>query len=370
MRRGVNLIFVFFLLLTTHLRPSVPVTLACLTFELYTHTKGPMRPAHEWSSTPSSQGSAAPSSRFKEHLSLSLPIPPPDPSRERSRFSPDSPTRRTFSLGGPAVYRFSPRSRPLDLEKASSSSSSTRSTISSIRHHVNRLLFGLGVGRKEDDFSAQGVAPAADALPPKTPEWRPLDIRKQVTQGAPDDPPPTGIQKLCARAPIVALVVLLLFLFINVIFLNVRLFDMTRMPTQVTVATTPTSAPTNTSASTPTNASATTDMLATDTQQCIVQYTVDAPSDPIGYPCSACLPLLAALPPSTTAVYPVALDATQFCGLRSIWEGAGQQGRAVLEAGGWVKDVKFCTWSGVRCDGTGSVSSLSVFMISSLFSLC
>ncbi|KAI0250086.1 hypothetical protein BJV78DRAFT_1283544 [Lactifluus subvellereus] len=312
-----------------------------------------MRPTHEWSSTPSSQGSAASSSRFKEHLSLT--IPPPDPSRERSRFSPDSPTSTgrtvTFSLGVPALCRFSPRSRPLDLEKGSTSSSSTRSTISSLGHHVNRLFFGLGA--KEGDFSAQGVAPvpaAALALPPKTPEWPPLNVRKQATQDAPHDQPPTRIQTLRARAPVVALVAFLLYLFVNVVFLNVRLSALARMPAQLPVAvvTPPASAPT------------TTDTLPADTRQCIAQYTVDAPSDPTGYPCSACLPLLAALPPSATAVYPPALDAIQFCGLRSIWEGAGQRGQAGLEAGGWVKDIKFCTWAGVRCDGTGRVSSLQL----------
>jgi hypothetical protein len=68
------------------------------------------------------------------------------------------------------------------------------------------------------------------------------------------------------------------------------------------------------------------------------------------------------------SLYPVARDATQFCGLRSIWEDAGQQGQAGLEDGGWAKDVKFCTWSGVRCNGAGRVSSLWVSSSSSHFS--
>jgi hypothetical protein len=109
-------------------------------------------------------------------------------------------------------------------------------------------------------------------------------------------------------------------------------------------------------ASTPTN----TMMFSAGTQQCITQFMLNAPSDPTGYPCSTCLPLLTAVPANATAVYPVARDATQFCGLRSIWEDAGQQGQAGLEAGGWVKDVKFCAWNGVRCNGAGRVSSLYV----------
>ena len=99
-------------------------------------------------------------------------------------------------------------------------------------------------------------------------------------------------------------------------------------------------------------------MLSADTEQCIDQYTLNAPGNPTGYPCNMCLPLLAAVPSNATAAYPIARDATQFCGLRSIWEDADQEGRAGLEAGGWVKDIKFCTWSGVQCNGAGRVSSL------------
>jgi hypothetical protein len=101
-------------------------------------------------------------------------------------------------------------------------------------------------------------------------------------------------------------------------------------------------------------------MLSANAQQCITQYTLNAPNDPKGYPCSTCLPLLVAVPTNDSTIYPVARDATQFCGLRSIWEDAGQQGQAALEAGGWVKDVRFCTWSGVRCNGAGRVSSLQL----------
>jgi hypothetical protein len=230
------------------------------------------------------------------------------------------------------------------------------STDNSPRYHFDRVFSCLWVSGKDDGSSVQRVATAA-APPSELPKWRPLNIQKQAIQGqgTPHDQlPPTRIQKLRARAPIAALVVFLLYLFINMTIINFRLFAPARMPVPPPVVTPPTSAPVYT------------DKLPANTQQCIAQYMIDAPSDPTGYPCSTCLPLLAALPPSATAVYPVALDATQFCGLRSIWEDAGRQGQAGLEAGGWVNDVKFCTWNGVRCDGTGRVSSLSVFTIFSL----
>jgi hypothetical protein len=308
-----------------------------------------MTAAYNRSPTPSSQVSAVSSSKFKEHLSLTIPLP--DPSHERSRFSPDSPTFET--LGGFAMHKHFARSKPRDLEEGSATSLSPWSAILCFRHHFDRIFSHLRASQKEVDSSVQSVVPVA-ALPAKMQEWRPPDIRKQTTQGQGvlhDQGLLTRLQMLRARAPIAALIIFLLYLFINVIIINVRVFAPARMPAQLPVAAPPTSAPT------------TTDTLPFNTQQCIAQYTLNAPSHPTGYPCSTCLPLLAALPMSATAVYPAALDATQFCGLRSIWEDAGQQGQAGLEAGGWVKDIKFCTWSGVRCDGTGRVSSLSVFIV-------
>jgi hypothetical protein len=336
---------------------NVYVYFLCL-FTSYTHyplsqytsiyTKGSMTVAYNRSPTPSPQVSGVSSSKFKEHLSLT--IPPPDPSHEHSRFSPDSPT---FSLGGFAMHKYFTRSKPRDFEEGSATSLSAWSAILSFRHHFDRIFSHLRASRKEDGPSVQGVVPVA-TLPAKLQEWRPPDIWKQATQGQSalhDQGQPTRLQMLRARAPIAALIVFLLYLFINVIIINVCVFATACTPAYLPFATPPTSAPT------------TTGTLPANTQQCIAQYTLNAPSDPTGYPCSTCLPLLAALPMSATAVYPAALDATQFCGLRSIWEDAGQQGQAGLEAGGWVKDIKFCTWSGVRCDGTGRVSSLSVFMV-------
>lgn len=312
----------------------------CLPQHTRIYTKRSTTATYNWTPTPSSQGSSVSSSRFKEHLSLT--IPPPDPSREHSRFSPDTPTGPTFSLGEFATHKSSPHSKPRDLEDGSADGLDKWST----RHRFPHVFSSLWASRKEGgDSFVPGVALAV----PKIPEWRPLNIRRQATQGQSvpcDEPPPTRIQRLRARAPIAALVVFLLYLFINVIILNVRFFSLTRMPDQRSVITMPM------------NASTTSYELPPNTRQCITEYTSNASSDPIGYPCNTCLPLLAALPMSETATYPAALDATQFCSLRSIWEDAGQLGQAELEAGGWVQDIEFCTWSGVRCDGTSRVSSL------------
>jgi hypothetical protein len=312
------------------------------------YTKRSTTATYKWTPTPSSQGSLVSSSRFKEHLSLT--IPPPDPSREHSRFSADTPTGHTFSLGEFATHKYSPHSKPPDLEDGSAGSLDKWSTTRRFLHFFSSLW----ASRKEGgDSFVPGVALAV----PKIPEWRPFNIGRQATQGpsAPcDEPPLTRIQRLRERAPIAALVVFLLYLFINVIILNVRLFSLTRMPVERSVI------------ATPMNTSTTSYELPANTQQCITQYTLNASNDPIGYPCNTCLPLLAAFSMSEIVIYPAALDATQFCSLRSIWEDAGQLGQAGLEAGGWVQDIEFCTWSGVRCDGTSRVVSLSVFMIFSL----
>ena len=315
-----------------------------------------MSRTHQPSFSYSSQSTLA-SSRIQEHPSIGVPPPEPDPSFERSRFSPDSPTLRRFSFGRPIFsYKSSPRKRPLDLEKGSagnSTASSPQGAQPSFGERFGRLLVALRLSRtKDDDPSVQRavpiVAPSSDL-----PTWRPLDVRKQgaIQCNCHFQPAPqTRRQKWYRRARRSALAVFLLYLFINVVILNVRLYQLAHWWPQAHS--------TNSSASAPSSPPGSTLMLSADTEQCINQYTLNAPDNPTGYPCSTCLPLLAAVPSNATAAYPVARDVAQFCGLRSIWEDADQKGQAGLEAGGWVKDIKFCTWSGVQCNGAGRVSSL------------
>ena len=292
-----------------------------------------MSRTHQRSLTPNSVAS---SSRFREHLSISMP--PPSQAIERSHFSPvTSPghSDRDSTFGGSTVYAYG--SRPLDVEKGVAGDSSIHSASPSLKDRFTRLFLDLRASLLRDGNRSAAPPLPSDALPPKMPMWPPLNIRKQAPQCTCQQSPP-----MRRRALLAALAVFLLYLFINVTVLNVRSFSSPKFP----VTTLPASVPT------------TTETLSANTQQCISQYTLDAPSNPTGYPCDTCLPLLAALPPNVTAVYPAALAATQFCGLRSLWEDAGQLGQTALEAGGWVNDVKFCTWTGVRCDGTGRVSSL------------
>jgi hypothetical protein len=308
-----------------------------------------MSRTHQHSFSHSSQSTLA-SSGFKEHPSIGVLPPEPDPVFERSRFSPDSPTERRFSFGRPVFSnKSSQRPRPLDLEKGSAGNSTAGSQPGaqpSFRERFARLFVVLRLGRtRDDDPSVQrAVAPVAPSS--NLPAWRPLDVRKQETVQCnchSQPAPQTRRQAWYRRTKRSALAVFLLYLFINIVILDVHLYQLAYWWPQ---AHSSSSAPTSTL------------MLSADTQQCINQYTLNAPGDPTGYACSTCLPLLAAVPPNATAAYPIARDATQFCGLRSIWEDSGAKGQAGLEAGGWVKDIKFCTWSGVQCNGAGRVSSL------------
>ncbi|KAI0279087.1 hypothetical protein BGY98DRAFT_970440 [Russula aff. rugulosa BPL654] len=309
-----------------------------------------MSETHQWSLTPSisSQGSAPSSSKFTEHLSIA--VPPPNSAFERSRFSPDSPTRHAFPLGRHIFHRSSPRSQRFDPEKGAAIDSipSSQSSQPSIRDRLARLFFILRVSRRNDS-SVQRVAPIVVAPPSDVPVWRLGHVPESETQHARNvHPRPTRTQERYSPALLFAFMIFLLYLFINVIVLNIRSFSPSHSSLRLLPTTPPASAPTDPI------------MISADAQQCLTQYTLNAPNNPEGYPCSTCLPLLNAVPTNSSPVYPVARDATQFCGLRSIWEDAGQQGQAGLEAGGWVKDVKFCTWSGVRCNGAGRVSSLQL----------
>lgn len=314
-----------------------------------------MSRTHQHSFSSSSQTTLT-SSRFKEHPSIGVVPPEPDPVFERSRFSPDSPTERRFSFSRPVFsYKSSQRSRPLDLEKGSAGNSTAGSQPGaqpSFIERFARLFVVLRLSRtRDDDPSVQRAAPVAPSS--NLPAWRPLDVRKQETVQCnchSQPAPQTRRQVWYRQAKRSALAVFLLYLFINVVILDLHLYKLANWWPQAHS--------TNSSSSAPTSPPTSTLMLSADTQQCITQYTVNAPGNPRGYACSTCLPLLAAVPSNATAAYPIARDATQFCGLRSIWEDSDQKGQAGLEAGGWVKDIKFCTWSGVRCDGGGRVSSL------------
>ncbi|KAG1725440.1 L domain-like protein [Suillus lakei] len=166
---------------------------------------------------------------------------------------------------------------------------------------------------------------------PELAEWPPLHVHKRKC-----DCKKKRNRRSCCL--LILLIVVLLFLIGNVIFLNVRVFSNN----------TPVPSNTNTT-------------LSANAQQCLSQYTLNAPSSPSSYPCSTCLPTLQTVPSTYLSSNPQnaqqILNAIQFCGLRGIFDTANSQGQAALS---WVNDVKFCAWNGVTCDGSGRVANLQL----------
>ncbi|RPD70447.1 L domain-like protein [Lentinus tigrinus ALCF2SS1-7] len=183
--------------------------------------------------------------------------------------------------------------------------------------------------------------------------WPPLEIEKRRFC---DHCQAHGDRPRRNRIFLAALILLLLILLGSTIGLAVRV---ARLSSQSSGTATPT-APSATSSG---NASAS-DALSADAQQCLSQYTLNAPSDPSSYPCSTCLSVLQQVPSSFSETNQgegmQIQNAIQFCGLRSIFETTSGDGQTGLSNGGWAKDVRFCAWQGVRCDGFGRVSSIQL----------
>ena len=286
-------------------------------------------------------------SRFKEHLSIS----PPDNDFgiEQSRFSPDSPPPhplRTASLtlaGTPPALK-NARDIPEDIESLRShgSSNARRHTI---RDRFTKIFFDVRTlddrsnGRDADLISVRSLSP-----------WAPLNVdRKETSQSplptaypAPQYSPPQKKQtKRRFRWRTLLLILIILALLGNVAFLNVRVFELTKVVEDNTPSSpTPTPTPSNPSSS-------------DDVKECLSQFTLNAPSNPSAYPCSTCLPVLSNVTDNADAA-----NALQFCGLRAILESTSTTGQTVLSTGGWGKDLRVCTWSGVSCSDSGLVTSL------------
>ena len=300
------------------------------------------------SSTPSSSTTPRPSysqeqsSKFKEHLSIYVP------SRSHpvvSRFSPESPEAppRTLSTWTNSLTMRPPTPVRRDIE--ANSIPSPTATTQAGKSRIAKLLWDIRMmitrsGNREPEVVAIQPAP-----------WRPLHIEKRVACSY--DCPCHKTDKKKKRRNMMLMIMLfivLLYLLGNTIALNIKVYS-PATNSQILNSTTPSS-----------------DILSADARQCVSQYTVNAPSDPSGYPCSTCLPTLQAIPSSVAQsdspdAQPI-LNAIQFCGLRAVFETADSDGTAALKNGNWAQDVKFCAWSGVSCDGLGRVSSLCVEVLS------
>ena len=272
-------------------------------------------------------------SRFKEHLSIS---PPDNFAIEQSKFSPDSPPLhplRTASLtlaGTPLTLRKA-RDIPEDVESLRSHGGSSRRQ--TIRDRFTRIFFD--VRTLDDRIDSRDVDLAS--VRPLSP-WAPLNVDKKEKSTLPTvypaPRPPQKQNKRRFRWCTFLLILIILLLLGNVVFLDARVVQLTK----VINGNTP-SSPSNPSSS-------------DDVNECLSQFTLNAPSNPSAYPCSTCLPALSNVNNTDAA------NVLQFCGLRAILETTSSTGQTALSNGGWGKDLNVCTWSGVSCSNSGLVTSL------------
>lgn len=91
---------------------------------------------------------------------------------------------------------------------------------------------------------------------------------------------------------------------------------------------------------------------------------MNAAAAPASYPSSTCAGTLASVPAAALASNATLAqqvgDALDFSGLKGVFDATSSSAQQTLFKGGWLDDVRFCTWSGVTCDTTGRVTSLSV----------
>lgn len=176
-------------------------------------------------------------------------------------------------------------------------------------------------------------------IQPPQHDWLPVHAEKQCTKCKCNDPK----RKRSRRIWLILLAILLFLLVANVIVLDVHVVNLS---SRVMDNGTP----------------GFTGVLSVEQSECLSQYTLNAPTDPSSYPCSSCLPLLSQVPPSFATSNPAdaqnVQDAVQFCGLKAIFDSSANDGKAALNSTRWMDDVRFCTWGGVTCSGSGMVSSL------------
>ncbi|KAH8115291.1 L domain-like protein [Phellopilus nigrolimitatus] len=188
-------------------------------------------------------------------------------------------------------------------------------------------------------------------------QWSPLHVEKRFASGGSEretaqcrcaDPK----RKKRTRLLLILLILILLYLLADTIFLNVR------------VLRTSSSTSSTSDADGRSSAGGSSYILSAEQESCLTQFSVNAPTNATGYPCATCLPLLQSIPGNfsseTDNDAQTLLNSVQFCGLQSLFGSSGSTAQTSLAGGGWVKDVKFCAWSGVQCGNDGRVASLQL----------
>ncbi|RDX43412.1 L domain-like protein [Lentinus brumalis] len=282
------------------------------------------------------------------HAPPAITVPPPPPPHHHietvsvSQYLP----QRSRNTRSPSAWTNSETIRSLTKDPELGKQPTPPHT-PGLRDRLSKYLFDIRMPTRGRDRDSEWV-PMQE---PPLQAWPPLEIEKrrfcEHCQTHTD-----GRRR--NKILIAVLVLILLGLLGSTIALAVRLSSSQSSSTATPSAATPS----------PSANATTSDALSADAQQCLSQYTVNAPSDPSSYPCSTCLSVLQQVPPSFAQKNPgegmQIQNAIQFCGLRSIFETSSGDGQTGLSNAGWAKDVRFCAWQGVKCDGFGRVSSIQL----------
>ncbi|KAG9312148.1 RNI-like protein [Chiua virens] len=277
------------------------------------------------------------SSKFHEHLSIAIPPNNFNFPLERLKFSPTTtiaPSSR-FSFNGSN----SKHSKSFKSTFSKDVEAGISPTSSNLRDRFTKLFSDVRMLNSTEPHHTPGL-----------PEWPPLQVEKRRCPCQLHDPKHetrARKQRRRSRCLLILLIIVLLFLVGNAIFLNIRVLSLSSLSYMISQTTTTAYA------------------LSADAQQCVSEYSLNAPSSPGDYPCSTCLPVLQAVTSSYTSNSAnsqntqIINNAIQFCGLRAIFETANSQGQATLGNGSWAQNVNFCVWTGVSCS-SGQVVSLQL----------
>lgn len=298
---------------------------------------------------------------------LQIAVPPRDAPVQKSRFSPVSPQDTAASGSSAMPLRAKGRGQSRDLEAglrgAGADSNGSRSPRVPLREKVARAWFDLRYSAAASR-SSKGKEPE---LPMQHPPWAPKPLYTVHKQQQSYDNSYTDrrhisvhneylnpAEKKRARRKrwvwrIIVIIICLLILG-DLAFVNVRVVQKSFFSSS-----TSTSSGTSSSSTSPST-------LSAAAQQCLSQFTVDAPSNPSSYPCSTCLSSLQSVPLNFSISSPQdaqqVQNAVQFCGLKSLFDDADNAGQTCFTNWGWLKDTGFCGWQQVNCDSYGRVSSL------------
>ena len=161
---------------------------------------------------------------------------------------------------------------------------------------MRKFMFDLRTWHTQPD-----IVPIQDA---RLEPWPPLHIEKRLCPC--QDPrriKEKKQKKKRRRIMMILLIIVLIYLLANSVVLNVRVFStpstdssslgqnlpVTNDPGQGTQVTTTTQSSSSQQTSSPV-------VLSANQQQCLTQFTVNAPSNPSSFPCSTCLPILQSVP--------------------------------------------------------------------------